>query len=131
MANVYTEEEQDILNLTKKIRVDALKELSKEGPITDTRVLRIVNELSSSLETHVNNTANTRIKSQDSENNKANAEMIVAAIMSKRDNNVQVTPDQRVLKDEDVIEIEVVEGQTDINPGQLNPSDFIDEYEDE
>jgi len=35
-SSIYTEDEEEILNLTKKARVDTLKELIKEGVPTKT-----------------------------------------------------------------------------------------------
>lgn len=133
MANenntIYTPEEEEILNLTKKVRVDIVNNMVKNGVPERSGDIRVLNEVSSSLDKLISDSANARIKHQDTANNKASAELIIAAIMSKKkDIPIQVN---RKTEIDDVIDIEVVPGQMDINPAKLNPSDFIESDPDE
>jgi len=124
-TGMFTPEEQEILELTKKVRVDTLKKMVEKGVPERSGDIRVLVELSSSLDKVINDTATNRLKMQDTQNNKANAEMIVAAIMAKKDTNVNVNIDRPSELPDEVIEIEVVPGQTDINPAKLNPSEFL------
>jgi len=124
-TGMFTPEEQEILELTKKVRVDTLKKMVEQGVPERSGDIRVLVELSSSLDKVINDTATNRLKMQDTQNNKANAEMIVAAIMAKKDTNVNVNIDRPSELPDEVIEIEVVPGQTDINPAKLNPSEFL------
>ena len=123
-SSIYTEDEETILNLTKKIRVDMVKHLTKDGMPSNPGYARVINEISGSLDKQITDSANTRIKHQDSANTKASAELIIAAIMSKK-KTLPIDVDRKI-EMEDIIDVDVVSGQMEINPDKLNPSDFID-----
>ena len=130
--NMYTPEEQDVLDLTKKVRVDIVKSMVKEG-VDKLRSgdIRVLNEVAGSLDKLITDSASNRLKMQDSENNKANAEMIVAAIMSKRDTNIVIDNSRTLEISDDVIDIDPVTGEMDINPQKLDPTDFLPNNEEE
>jgi len=128
-TSVYTEEEEEILNLTKKVRVDMVKHLVKDGMPDNPGFARVINEISGSLDTLINTNVANRIKHQDSANTKASAELVIAAIMSKK--TTAPIPINRKTEIDDSIDVTVVPGQMEINPDKLNPSDFIESDEDE
>ena len=124
---IYTKEEEEILNLTKKVRVDIVKNMIKNGVPERSGDIRVLNEVASSLDKVISDSANSRIKHQDSANTKASAELVVAALLSKK-NELPIV-ENRTLVIDDSVTVEVVPGQMDINPDKLNPSDFIEDLD--
>jgi len=122
--SIYTDEENEILDLTKRVRVDTLKNMVKDGVPERSGDIRVMNELAGSLDKLVVDTANTRIKHQDSSDAKATADLVVAALMHR--STPTNTPQRTTTVLAKEITVETVPGQMDINPEQLNPGDFID-----
>jgi len=129
--SVYTEDELIILEKSKNIKIQLVDNLIKHSDPKDASyksVARVTNEILSSLDKFINDTANTRVKHQDSENSKASAELVVAALMASK--TKVPLPENRITELPDHITPgEIVPGHMDINPAQLSPSTFIDEQD--
>jgi len=121
--SIYTEDELEILNLTKKVRVDIVENMTKNGVPERSSDIRVLNEVAGSLDKLISDSANTRVKHQDSANNKAAAELVIAALRDR--GNRKTTPVERDIVLDDSVDVEVVPGQMDINPDKLSPGDFI------
>ena len=125
--NVYTQEELELLNRSKTIRMKIVDEFMKNGVPTNTSEVRVINELLTSLDKSVHDGVNNRIKHQDASNKEAILDMVAENIKlvarRKREElpKIEIT---RELPDE-LNEIETVPGETEIHPERLNMSDIL------
>lgn len=121
---IYTDEETELLKLTKKVRVDALNNLVKNGPPDKTNELRVMNELATSLDKLVTDSANARLKHQDTQNNAELADLVRQTLINSRQKKLVSEKDRTIPKDKTLDS--VVPGQTEMLPTPLDPSEFID-----
>lgn len=122
----YTSEEKDLLELTKKIRVDAINEMIKDGPSKDTRTNRMLNELATSLDATIQKSAENRLKLQDN-NNKEDILNTVAEVIktNRRNKGESIRVDEIPTLPDSYIPEDMVDGETEIQPDALDPADFI------
>lgn len=125
--SIFTDEENEILELTKKVRVDALKTLVKDGSPTKTNELRILNELSTSLDRVVQDSAANRLKSEDVKNSGATIDLVRETLLHAGKMKSEMTVEKTRELDNSFQLENIVPGHTDINPGQLDPSEFVED----
>lgn len=126
MANVYTEEELEIINKSKNIRLQIVDAMTKDRVPTDSREVRVINEVLTSLDKTVHDTANTRIKHQDSANKEAILDMVAETLKQTAKRRKEIDPSTLVREvPTEYLEIDTVPGETEIQPGRLNPTDFL------
>lgn len=123
---IFTDEERAILELTKKVRVDAIKSLVKNGSPTRTNELRILNEISTSLDKVVQDSASNRLKSDDVKNSNATIDLVRETLLNAQRIKSKITINGPRELDNSFKLDNIVPGHTDINPGKLEPSEFID-----
>lgn len=128
--NVYTQEEQDILNLTQNKRLSIVSEMTKEIP-TKVGEVRVVNELLNSIDSAVQEAAKTRIKAKEAQNNKATASIVASALIELGRKRSALQPAIAANREinNDFIPVDVVDGELEIHPVQLSIEDFIDPEE--
>jgi len=128
MASIFTDDEQSILDKTKKVRIDLVDNMVKGGVPDRVGDIRVLNEVLSGLDKMVQDSAGNRLKHQENANNEATkdlvAEMIKQTAMS-RSNIIDVELTTPELPSEYVPgDDEVVEGELEINPTPLDVNDF-------
>jgi len=131
--SIYTEKEQAILEKTISVRSRIVDELTKDGQVPyKSGDIRVLNEVMNSLDVSVNNSANTRLKSEDTKNNAQLHEMVAAML-----NQIDVNSDNKAVND--VVEVELLDeyipddtvpGEMDINPETLDTSMFVGDNDD-
>jgi len=126
MANVYTEEELEIINKSKNIRLQIVDAMTKDRVPTDSREVRVINEVLTSLDKTVHDTANTRIKHQDSANKEAILDMVAETLKQSAKRRKEIDPSTLVREvPTEYLEIDTVPGETEIQPSKLDPTDFL------
>lgn len=130
MSNIYTDNEQNELAKYKQIRNDMIDDMVKHG-VNDNRDRRLLNEILSAAEKNVHDTANNRLKHQDNLNKEMLAEQVAMILKETQKLQSQVPmDDQRNIELHDnVIEIDLVPGETEIHPEPLTLSEFITDDE--
>lgn len=128
--SIHTEEEEFILARTKEIRLKVLNKLTENDRVPDkTSELRIMNEYMNSLDDMVDKAAAKRLKQDENENREAMAAAISEMLHKIDSKRTPVVGRDTSLPDIHV-PIDIVPGETDINPERLKVSDFIDNLED-
>lgn len=130
MANAYTDNEQNDLEKYKQIRNDIIDDMVKHG-VNDNRDRRLLNEILSAAEKNIHDTANNRLKHQDNLNKEMLAEQVAMILKETHRLQTQVPTDYQrdVELNDDVIELDLVPGETEIHPEPLSLSEFITEDE--
>lgn len=130
MANAYTDNEQNDLEKYKQIRNDMINDMVKHG-VNDNRDRRLLNEILSAAEKNIHDTANNRLKHQDNLNKEMLAEQVAMILKETHRLQTQVPTDYQrdVELNDDVIELDLVPGETEIHPEPLSLSEFITEDE--
>ena len=123
-SGIYTDDELKLLDTTKKVRLDIIKDMTKNGVPDRVGDLRVLNEVMTSAESSMHTQVNNRLKHQDTGNTEAMLELVAETL--KQAANVHTTPRTTpvVLPDEHTT-IDIVPGETDINPSQLSIEDFV------
>ena len=128
--SIYTEDELSILERGKKVRLSIVDNMTKDGMVPD-RVgdIRVLNEVVSGLEKSVHDSANNRLKLQDSQNQEAVAEN-VAELLKQMAMKKPVNKGNRVIElSESFVPVDIVPGETEVSPEQLDIQDFTGEGE--
>lgn len=124
---IYTPDEQSILDRNRRVRnlmVDALTDKGTAAP-DSTRDFRILNEILSASDNDVHSGAATRVKQEAAANATAMKDMVAEALLAlhSKSRGIPSRTTAPIIDNEYIPEI--VPGETDINPGRLNPSDFL------
>ena len=122
--SIFTDEEQEILKMTKDIRVNAVKHITKSGIPDKVGEQRILNELLNSLDDMVQKSAANRLKHEENNNKEAMLDSVAAALMSISAKKLPAV-DRVIEGGDEIIPEDIVEGEIDVNPTPLNPDDFI------
>jgi len=128
--SIFTEDEIEILNLTKKARIDTLKTMIKGGVPERSGDIRVMTELASSLDKVVTDSANIRVKHSDVQSKEA-MNNIVAATLSQVSRSKVVAVGREIALPEHIDVEVIVPGHMDINPTQLDPNDFTNDEDGE
>ncbi len=123
----FTEEDKDILALTRKLRVDMIKENTKDGYIpTRGGDMRVLNEIANSLDTQVMSVADTKNKETANKNTDDMFRLIAENIRQSKlnDANSSGGPQIDIHLDGRITSDKLVPGQMDINPDKLSVKDF-------
>jgi len=128
--SIFTEGEAEILELTKKARVDTLRLMVKDGVPVKSGDIRVMTELASSLDKVVTDSAAIRIKHSDVQNKEAMIGIVAATLTAVSRNKIPAADRQVALPEHIDVEV-IVPGHMDISPTQLDPNDFSSDHEDE
>lgn len=125
--SIFTQEEQERLNKYSNLRDSMINVMTKDGTPDTSREIRLLNELLMAGEANIQKSAENRLKHEDNLNKEAIAESVSQALKQihiakvntpVRETNEVDVPDQ-------VIPVDLVPGETEINPAKLNPEDFL------
>lgn len=125
--SIYTEEELSILEKGKTVRIALVDNMTKGGVPDRVGDIRVLNEVVSGLEKSVHDSASNRLKFQDTQNQEAVAENVaelLKQISGKTSNTTNVT---NVVLGEEYVPVDIVPGETDISPEQLEINKFTDD----
>ena len=125
--SIFTEDEEKILEMTKRVRIDILKNMTKGGIPSNTAELRIINEVSTSLDKVVQDSASNRAKHNDVQNKEATNLLVAAALRSVREKKPEHVQNRIIELGSEHTRDNVVPGEMDINPMPLDPADFLED----
>lgn len=117
-----------ILQLTSSLRIEALRDLLKNGTLSGENADRnFFATLTTALDTQAINSKKIAAEDKASSSNAALVAQIISAIKPSDFQNIPgaaaVDVESRRLPDN--IDVELVPGETDVNPGQLSYDTFI------
>lgn len=126
--SIFTDEEQEILDRTKKVRVDIVDSMVKGGVPEKVGEVRVLNEVLSGLDKMVQDSAANRLKHEENLNSEGVKDMvseIIRAVALDRSRNSDGPVVKPVLEDEYIPhDDDTVDGELEISPDALNPDDF-------
>lgn len=131
--SIFTAEESADLKRFSDLRKDLINVMVKDGTPDNTREIRLLNELLVAGEANIQKTAENRLKHEDNLNKEAIAES-VSLLLKKIQNNKNDLPSRgtdSVEVGENLIPVDLVPGETEINPIKLNPEEFLNKGEEE
>lgn len=109
--SIYTQEELDILKLTKEKRLVMVEDMTKDGTPSYKEV-EVINQMLTSLEKSVHDTVSNRLKHQDNNNKEAILASVAETIKALKSK-------QQGIREEDV-ELADIYRPLDILPGELD-----------
>jgi len=123
---IYTDEELEQLATIKKTRMDIIGSMTVDGVPTRSGDIRVLNEVLTSADKMISDSANTRLKQADSASNGAATEMVIQLLMqAKADKaNCRINTNAPNITGEAAV-VATVSGETDINPEPLVATDFV------
>jgi len=126
--SIFTDEEQEILNRTKKVRVDIVDSMTKGGVPEKVGEVRVLNEILGGLDKMVQDSAANRLKHEENLSNEGTKDMVsevVRALAVNRSKSMLKGGTKPVLEAEYIPDdSEVVDGELEISPDSLDPDDF-------
>lgn len=124
----FTSDELKLIEKTRKYRIgilDAMTNNGKEMP-TDTRIARVVNELSTSLDKQITDMATIRAKENENNAND-NLAAMTASILGMLDEGAKKVTNRDIELKESFIPTDIVPGEGDITAKPLTMEEFKDE----
>ena len=126
-AQLYTEEESALLNKTKNIRIRIVDHMVKDGPPERVGDIRVLNEMLSSLESSTHTAVSNRLKHKDTGNTEAMLDLVAETLKQAGNQPVNKRVSKVTIPD-NIIDVDLVPGETDINPTSLDISEFTSQH---
>lgn len=121
---MYDNDELEILSKLRKTRMDIIDTKTKDGPITDNRDIRVVNEVATALENSIHTHAANRIKYQESTNTEAMLDLVAETL--KMSANIAAKHVERTLDiPKENTDIITVDGELNLENVPLELEDFV------
>ena len=126
-GDLYTEEELDLLEKSKNLRIGLVDNLVTHADPTAKNynsTARVVNELLTSLDKTIHDSANTRLKHQDSQNVGNMADIMAGIFKEIHTQNANAPKRVTVILDDKFLPDDVVPGELSIEQPVLDLKDF-------
>ena len=124
--NLYTDDEQAVLDKVKSVRIAIIDDMTKSGVPDNVGKIRVLNEVLASTDKMIADTATMRLKQEDNANKGAAVDMVVELLKQSRVAQAKMGADYTPpVIDSEATATETVDGEMDINPERLDPSDFV------
>lgn len=125
-VKLYNKEEQEIIDYVLNKRKAMVEEIFKDGIPKDVGTARVVNEILSGMEGQVESAVKLKLSKNKDDNNTMVVNMVAALltqvneqIINKREEDIP-----ELIGDEK--DVEVVEGETDLDPEPLDVASFVE-----
>ncbi len=129
----FTGEDLRLLDKTTNLRekmIDAITDNGNDIP-DKTNELRILNELMMGLDKKVIDMSNIRAKVSKDQDDTAYQELVIETLKEAAINKKNGTrSDEDILLPDNLIPVDIVDGEIEINPIELEVDDFIDRGDD-
>jgi len=126
--SIYTEEEQEVLDLVKSTRINIIKDMTNEGTSVPDNVgkIRVLNEVLTATDKMIAETATIRVKQTEAANSGATTAMVVELLKKSRTMQQQFIGEGKPpVIEQEVAKVDLVPGETDVNPEPLDPEEFV------
>jgi len=127
--SIFTIEELEIMERTKKVRLDVITSMTKDRVPEKTNELRVLNEYMNSLDDTVQRSVANRLKHEETSSKEA-IMMHVAATLQNINSSIPMAGNRTTDLHDDYIPVDIVPGETDINPTKLLAGDFLPKDDD-
>lgn len=127
-TSIYTQEELDILKLTKEKRLTMVEDMTKGGT-PGYKEVEVINQMLTSLEKSVHDTVSNRLKHQDNSNKAEILSTVAEAIKSIKANsqNVPEVEEIDLLLEDKFIPDDIVTGEQDMEQKQFTLDEIMKE----
>jgi hypothetical protein len=129
LAGVYTQEEEDLLNLVKNNRLNIINTMTKDGKVPEkVGEIRVLNEVLNSIDSSVHTGVANRVKFQAAGDNQSALEIVAETLkaIGRQQMNRPVLEAQLTELPQEYIPLDTVYGEAEINPERLEIADFIE-----
>lgn len=123
-VGIYTPEQDSMLNETLNVRLNMMRDMVKEGTPSRGGDVRVVKELADSIDTSLHTRKANELKHEATVNNEQVLELVAATFFKANEAKNNITGPQTTALPDELKAIEVVAGETDISPGELDMEDF-------
>lgn len=127
----YSQQEKDDLEKLKRIRMEAIESLIKDGIPVKVSEIRVLNELITTGEKSIHDTVANQLKYKDNDN-KDNLNKLVAAVLLNTKTNtsgIGVRKEEPILT-EDLVTDGILEGELNQGIQDLDTNEFIGSNDD-
>lgn len=127
-TSIYTQEELDILKLTKEKRLAMVEDMTKGGT-PGYKEVEVINQMLTSLEKSVHDTVSNRLKHQDNSNKAEILSTVAEAIKSIKANsqNIPEVEEIDLLLEDKFIPDDIVTGEQDMEQKQFTLDEIMKE----
>lgn len=127
-TSIYTQEELDILKLTKEKRLTMVEDMTKGGT-PGYKEVEVINQMLTSLEKSVHDTVSNRLKHQDNSNKAEILSTVAEAIKSIKANsqNIPEVEEIDLLLEDKFIPDDIVTGEQDMEQKQFTLDEIMKE----
>lgn len=124
--SMFTKEELETLGKLKDIRLKLVDHLVEDGMPDKVGDVRVLNEVITSADKMIVDTATLRLKQEENANNAAMGELAANILMQARANQQEFKGVGEVPTiPNELTNIDTVDGETDIIADKLDPDDFV------
>ena len=120
-TELFLPEEMRILNKTLRIREEVVDELVKDGVPTNSRDIRVLNEVLNAMDANVLGRVDRRLKKQEEENNGRVTEMVKELLINlSKEDTVNVSTEYKEIELNDDTVIDLVPGEDKIGYEEIS-----------
>lgn len=129
--NLFGAEEESIISKTRKIRLDLIDDMVDGGMPQRSGDIRVLNETLDALDRQVLDVTKIKAKQKEDDGNNKTILMVTELLSRVQQGKPQVIPNREIDLPDDYIPADIVPGETDIGPEQLELKNFMDGETDE
>ena len=122
----FNSEENRILDKTMQLREDILDSMTADGIPEKTNEIRVIKEVIESMDKKVMDSANLRAKVNKDKSDTKMSELVIQTLKNRAKYRHDTVPAERILElEESYIPDDVVEGEMEMGPAELDANDYI------
>ena len=126
-TKVYNDEQQETMDYVKSKRKAMVEEMFKDGVPGDVGTARVVNEILSGMEGQVEATVKLELAKTKDDTNSAAVGMVTELLNQVNSRVTQKRPEALPELTGEELDIDAVKGETELEPEDLDVSDFVEE----
>jgi len=124
--SMFTDDELETLGKIKKVRIDLIDSMTTGGVPDKVGEIRVLNEVLASTDKMITDTATLRLKQEENANSEAAVSMVVELLHQSRAKKLKYQTEGDIPSiASELANVDTVDGETDVHPEQLDPSEFI------
>ena len=128
--DLLTEDENKIIFKTRRLREEILdKYLEEKGIPTNTRDIRVLNEVMNSLDSQVLGLVDRRLKREENDTNNNVLDIVKEVLSRVNENMFKATgienKKRNVELSDEYVPTDIVEGETDLEYKEIDPSEVL------
>ena len=125
-VKLYNKEEQEIIDYVLNKRKAMVEEIFKDGIPKDVGTARVVNEILSGMEGQVESAVKLKLSKNKDDSNTMVVNMVAALLTQVNEQIINKRQEDIPELIGDEKDVEVVEGETDLDPEPLDVASFVE-----